>query len=103
MSVKIMGLVFDSELSPNHKLVLLAYADHAKHDGTSIFPAIASIARKTSYSRRQVQRVTQELVEAGYLVADGHGPRGTNKYRIPLEALPLYTTKRGGDKWRRRG
>ncbi len=94
MSVKVMGLIWDCDLPPNHKLVLLAYADHADHDGGNIWPAVDRIASKTSYSKRQVQRTTAELVDAGHLARDGKGPKGTNKYRIPLENLPLYG---GGD------
>jgi len=84
MSVKIMGLVWDLEIPPNEKLVLLAYADHADHAGFSIFPAVASIAKKTGYSERQVQRITRGLVNKGFLMSDGRGKKDTNKWRIPL-------------------
>lgn len=33
MSVKQMALVWDLDLPPNKRLVLLAYADHADDDG----------------------------------------------------------------------
>lgn len=82
MSVKIMGIVWDLDLPQNEKFVLLAYADHADHDGRNIFPAIATIAKKTGYSERSVQRTTKELEEKGYLIADGKGPRGTNKWKF---------------------
>jgi len=84
MSVKVMGAVFDLEISPNQKLVLLAYADHAHHDGTSVYPAAASIAKKTSYSIRSVRRIARELEGLGYLVDDGRGPHGTRKWKIPF-------------------
>ena len=90
MSVKIMGLVWDLDLESNKKFVLLAYADHASHDGTSIYPSIELIAKKTGYHERSVQRITKELSEAGYLIQNGQGPRGTNKWKIPLNM--------GGDK-----
>jgi hypothetical protein len=90
MSVKVMGFVWDLELQSNLKLVLLAYADHADHDGGSIYPAVGTVARKTGYSEREVQRLTRELETSGRLVSDGSGPSGTRRWRIPLIA--------GGDK-----
>ena len=84
MSVKVMGFVWDLELPPNLKLVLLAYADHADHDGGSIYPAIGTVAQKTGYSPREVQRLTRELEARGRLVADGSAKFGTNRWVIPL-------------------
>lgn len=81
-----MGLVWDLTLPQNEKFVLLAYADHADHAGRNVFPSIGLIARKTGYSERQVIRVTKKLVQDGWLIPDGTGPRGTNRYRIPLPA-----------------
>ena len=90
MSVKVMGLVWDLAIEPNKKFVLLAYADHADHRGKNIFPAIETIINKTGYHERSVQRITRELEEEGYLISDGCGPKGTNKWAIPLS--------KGGDK-----
>ncbi len=69
MSVKVMGLVWDLKISREGKFILLAYADHADHEGGSIFPAISTIAEKTGYSKRSVQRITRLLEESGHLVA----------------------------------
>ena len=82
MSVKIMGLVWDLDIPQNEKFVLLAYADHADHDGGNMFPAVSTVARKTGYSERSIQRTTRTLVEKGYLVASGKGPKGTNKWKF---------------------
>jgi len=87
MSVKIMGLVWDLRLSGGQKLVLLAYADHASHDGANIFPSVGLIAKKTGYGERWVQSVTRQLKAEGWLVADGSGPHGTNRWRFPLERV----------------
>lgn len=81
MSVKIMGQVWDLDLPQNEKFVLLAYADHADHNGDNIFPAVATVAKKTGYSERSIQRTTRSLEEKGYLVANGKGPKGTNKWK----------------------
>ena len=82
MSVKIMGLVWDLDLPQNEKFVLLAYADHADHDGRNIFPAVQTIAKKTGYSERSIQGITRTLEEKGFLIADGKGPKGTNKWKF---------------------
>ena len=86
MSVKVMGMVWDLDLPQNEKFVLLAYADHAAHDGTSIFPAVATIAKKTGYKERSVQSITRKLTQKGMLISDGKGKKGTNKWRIPMGA-----------------
>jgi len=82
MSVKIMGLVWDLDIPQNEKFVLLAYADHADHNGDNMFPSVALVAKKTGYSERSVQRTTRSLEEKGYLVANGKGPNGTNKWKF---------------------
>ena len=99
MSVKAMSLVWEMpcpatinglEFKPGHKYILVAYADHADHHGRNIYPAIATIAKKTGYEVRSVQRLTHELGQMKVLVPDGAGPRGTNRFYIPFSE--------GGDK-----
>lgn len=93
MSVKAMSLVWDLEcpkeygevaFKPSHKYVLIAYADHADHNGKNIWPAVPTIARKTGLDDRTVQRLTGDLEAIGLLVEDGKGPRGTNKWYMPF-------------------
>ena len=86
MNVYIMGMVWNiKNLTSSEKLVLLAYADHASHDGTGIWPAVDTVSRKTSLSRRTVQRVTHDLEGKGYLVNDGNHDSGTNMWSIPAD------------------
>lgn len=82
MSVKTMAKVWDMELSPGDKLVLLAYADHADHDDTNMYPSVETVARKTGYSERHVQRITRDLEKKGFLVNDGKGIHGTNRWSL---------------------
>lgn len=108
MSVKMMGLVWDADhIDRKKKYVLLAYADHADHEGNNIFPAVATVARKTGYSERNIQRITQELVDDKYLIEEGKGPKGTNKYSMNIEKIGgdnlSGVTKRQGDKTTRGG
>lgn len=85
MSVHVMGNVWELDLDPAHKLVLLAMADHADHEGGSVHPSVRLIAHKTGYSERQVQRIMRALEAAKILVVESPstGGRGhTTHYRI---------------------
>lgn len=86
MSVKQMSLVWELDLHPNHKIILLAYADHAHDDGSHVFPSLKRIAYKTGYSRDQVRRISRELKEAGLMeqVADPTYNRPA-EYMLTLE------------------
>lgn len=88
MSVKIMGLVWDSDLPRDEKYVLLAYADHADHEGRGIFPSYGRIAWKTGYSRRQVMRITDSLTSKNILKPDGASINNIHRWRIDLSKLP---------------
>jgi hypothetical protein len=68
MSAKASGRVWDLDLPHNKRLVLLAMADHADHEGRNIYPSTDLIAWKTGYSFRQVQRVIDTLIADGILV-----------------------------------
>lgn len=103
MSVKIMGLVWDLDLPANEKFVLLAYADHANHDGSNIYPAVDSIARKCGYTGRNIQLITRSLEAKGLLIADGKGRQGTNKWRFggeifsPVNISGVKSATKGGE------
>lgn len=85
MSVKVMGRVWDADIPPNLKLVLLSYADAAEHDGTDIWPGWDRIATMTGYSRPTVARLTSELKTLGVLIQVGKGHTGRRaEYRIDL-------------------
>lgn len=84
MSIKAMAAVWEMNIKPADKLVLLAYADHADHSGGSIYPAVSTIAAKTGFDERSVRRITARLKKDGYLVASGVTVKGTNRYCIPL-------------------
>ena len=101
MSVRVMSYVFDLDIPPHEKFVLLAYADHADHDGGSVYPSIATIARKTSMSERTVQRITRALEEKGYLIPCGGQKGGRNisaHWSIPMikgdNMTPIIETER---------
>lgn len=88
MSVKQMGQVWDLDLPPLRKLVLLALADHADHDGERIYPSVGRIAYKTGLSHRQVQYELKALRDNDnliVLVRKGGGRGNPSEYKLDLE------------------
>ena len=101
MSVKVTAFIYDLNfsylgLNPTHKAIALAYADHADHDGGSVFPAIKTISLKTEHARRTVRRATRALERAQLMIADGSRNSGVNRWRFELDELYLYTGGRLG-------
>ena len=92
MSALMTGLVWEltetADFGRPEKIILLAYADHADANGKNIYPSIELIGKKAFYEERSVQTITRKLEKFGYLVADGVGTHGTNRWYIPLERLP---------------
>jgi len=80
-----MKAVFELQISASEKLVLLAMADHAHDDGTSCYPSIETLARKTSQTRRGVQKIMCRLEKSRLIEPSklSHGRR-TTEYRIVL-------------------
>jgi DnaD/phage-associated family protein len=89
MSGLIMGLVWELPIAGDfgraEKYVLLAYSDHSDQNGKNVYPSVDLVALKTGYQERAVQLTTRTLEGLGFLVPDGIGPHGTNRYRIPVE------------------
>jgi Helix-turn-helix domain len=87
VSVRVMGAVFALDIAASEKLVLLAMADHARDDGTGCYPSIELLARKTSQSRRGVQKIMRRLEDFGLIapskVSRG-GPRRSTEYTLTL-------------------
>lgn len=95
-----MTMVFDRYPEGGSEMLLaLAMVDHARDDGTSIWPSVDELARKTRQSRRTVQRQIAKMVASGWLeqVRAATGRRGlTNEYRVSAawvagETLPATT------------
>lgn len=91
MSALVMGLVWELQETEKfgraEKFVLLAYADHADSIGKNIYPSVDLVAQKTFYKERAVQITTRNLQDLGFLLPDGVGPHGTNRWRIPIILL----------------
>ncbi|ADE14307.1 hypothetical protein Nhal_1139 [Nitrosococcus halophilus Nc 4] len=99
MSAKILGQIWDLKLPPNQRIVLMAMADSADHNGENIYPSIGLIAWKVDYSRRQVQRIIKELKQAGILIEVRPATaKKSTTYKIDLslaQKKPPYTSARG--------
>lgn len=84
-----MSMVFKRYPIGGGEMVLaLALADHAKDDGTRVFPSIESLITKTRQSRRTVQYQLRRMEEAGWLILVNSGNGGRNQsreYRISPE------------------
>lgn len=91
MSIDVMSMVFKRyPRAGNERLLALAIADAADHDGTHVFPAVSTLAAMSAQSERSVQRLIHEMLAAGWLqlVRKSSGKRGeTNEYRISPEWL----------------
>ncbi len=88
MSVRTMARVWaDSRHAGTELLMLLAIADFADDDGNA-YPAVGTLAAKCRMKPRNANYILSALQASGELrVMVSGGPRGTNRYRIVLEAL----------------
>ncbi|MFT3720403.1 helix-turn-helix domain-containing protein [Pseudorhodoferax sp.] len=91
MSVEVISAVFKRYPRGGGEMLLaLALADHARSDGTHIFPKIKDLAEKTRQSDRSVQYQLRNMESTGWLqkVSSGNGGRSTStSYRISPEWL----------------
>lgn len=90
MSIKVMSMVWASDLRTMQRFVLLKLADHANDEGGNVYPSVATVAADTGTSARQVQRILGQLVAMGLLRIQKYaaGGRGhSRRYVIDLEAL----------------
>ena len=64
-------MVWDYVLTPEEQIVLLAFADHADHNGEHAWPSIPLLAWKTGLSERTIYRVIRG--EKAQLARGGRG------------------------------
>jgi hypothetical protein len=94
MSVRVMSAVWELNLPPSEKLVLLALADCANDEGVC-WPSACTLARKSGQGERTVRRCVQSLISKGHLAQDLRS--GTSPvYRVnpchsgtPAKSAPL--------------
>ena len=109
MSIKLMSHVWDAaQVSGSELLVLLALADFANDEGGSIYPSMATIAKKARLSDKQARRVVHKLIDDGILsLVEQGGWQGTrnrpNEYCINLDAIGVLPSREYGTPKRDRG
>lgn len=90
MAISVLSLVWQlpaRAVSAPERLVLLCLADHAHADGRGAWPAVRTIAERTSLSRRAVQKILRRLESRQFTTAEGLMARGAVLYALDLEAL----------------
>lgn len=91
MSGKQAGKVWDADVSGNVRILLLAMADQANHDGGDCYPSVERLVWMTGLGERTVKRFLAQLREAGIIEAVAHlgGGRGyATEYQLRFERLP---------------
>lgn len=93
MSAKLIGLVFERYPEGGGEMILaLKLADNAHHDGTHIYPSVATMAEMTRQSRRTVQYQLRRMCETGWLIKtkDARGGRGVAGYAAEYRINPEW-------------
>lgn len=88
--------VFQLAIPATEKLVLIAMADHAHTDGGGCYPSVETLTKKTSLSRRSIQRALRNAEKAGLLtpVSKSRGGRHvTTEYRLNWETQSKPVSK----------
>ena len=83
MSIRLMNLAWQVQLTSTQKLVLIAMADWSNDEGIC-WPSIAKLANKTSLSERGLRKVIRNLEELG-LVDTQEKPGKGNLYHLTLD------------------
>lgn len=93
-----MALVWELDLPPGEKLVLLALADQANDDGRQCWPAVETIAHRSGQGVRTVRRALASLETAGHLTRQ-HRDGTSSQYHVhpcqngtPAKSAPLPKT-----------
>lgn len=91
MSIALMTLAWQTALPLNQKAALLAMADWANDDGSSLHPSIYAVAERLTCSERTAQRLLKDLVEDRWLAVVGNAfggkPGATRHYRINVRKV----------------
>ena len=103
MSIKLMSIAWDMDIPSTEKMVLLCLCDYADDNGRSCYPAISTLAKRTSKNARTVQRALRWLEKSKICVSNTRAGTSTD-YTINLAAFvthdkmsPLTKTTQRGD------
>ena len=97
MSVKAISLAFDTKLSGNVKLVLLALA-HCANDNMQCYPSYSHIARKASISVATAKRIVKKLEEINALKKENRfkkdRTKSSNIYTLNISSINMIPYKK---------
>lgn len=90
MSAKVFGKVWELQIDPIEKLVLLALADHADHEGNNVRPGNKLLCAKTGLSERTIGLKIADFLERGILlpVQTTTGRGNIREFAIDVDAIP---------------
>lgn len=98
MSIKLMSQVWELDLPPGEKLVLLALADQANDEGRQCWPSVDTIAGRSGQGERTVRRALKDLETKGHLTRS-HREGTSTQYHVhpcqsgtPAKSAPLPNT-----------
>jgi len=90
-----MTTVWDMDLPPGEKIVLLALADQANDEGRQCWPSVETIMRRSGQGERTVRRALSSLEEKGHLTRH-HRVNDSTQYHLhpcqigtPAELAPV--------------
>ena len=91
MGWQLVDAIFDTELTPTQKLVLMAVCRRGPKDGTEQFASVRTLMGWTGYSEPTIRRALRQLRHLGYLVADGQTEGGSRPttYRVEMTPTPI--------------
>lgn len=89
MSSKWTGKVWDLDIDVPSRMVLLAMADHADHNGEHIHAPAPFLAWKTGYKERNVWNILNALIAAGIIVRTDSATGRPNEYKFDFSDVPL--------------
>ena len=97
MTWRLLPAIWESDLLPLDKLVLLCLAKYSDSTGRNSKPAQATISRLTGIGPRRVRTALATLKKRGLIIAEGKGRKGTIAYRINLPIANNGGSSRAAD------
>jgi len=104
MSIELMAKVRKLDLDPMTTHLLIAMADFANDDGTSVYPSIERLAYNTNLSESSVRRHLRKLAADGIIESIGgeRGGRGVRReWQLHLDRAPVKPPFRPTQTYRR--
>lgn len=92
MAINVSGKVWELDLPPVDKLVLLALTDHADSDGKNIRPGNALLCAKTGLSERTITSKIASFIQQGILepAHDETGRGHIREFEVHLDGIPRH-------------